>query len=128
MVVELAGTSRFKSGLAAMQVWVQLPSRVLSPGNFPGFFYWMYFTYILYSPNNKRYYVGHCEDMVARLQRHNSKMVPSTKNYVPWELVYAETFATRSEANQRELYIKKQKSRKYIEQLISGGTGRHVPI
>jgi putative endonuclease len=67
--------------------------------------------------------------MAARLQRHNSKMVPSTKNYVPWELMYTETFATRSEANQRELYIKKQKSRKFIEQLIAGGgAGRHVPI
>jgi putative endonuclease len=67
--------------------------------------------------------------MDARLQRHNNRMVLSTKNYVPWELVYTERFLTRSEANQRELYIKKQKSRKYIEQLINGGgTGRHVPI
>ena len=81
----------------------------------------MYFTYILYSKTHNRYYVGHCEDITTRLQRHNAKQVPSTKKYAPWELAYTETFTSRSEANQRELYIKKQKSRKYIEQLIAGG-------
>jgi putative endonuclease len=35
-----------------------------------------------------------------------------------WELKYFETFLTRSEACQRELEIKKMKSRKYIENLI----------
>jgi putative endonuclease len=89
----------------------------------------MYFTYILYATTHNRYYVGHCENIAARLQRHNAKQVPSTKSYEPWELVYTEVFATRSEAGKRELYIKKQKSRKFIEQLIAGGgTGRHVPI
>jgi predicted GIY-YIG superfamily endonuclease len=88
----------------------------------------MYYTYILYSKIYNRYYIGHCEEITIRLQRHNAKQVPSTKSYVPWLLVYTETFSTRSEANQRELYIKKQKSRKYIEHLIGGGPDRHVPI
>jgi len=88
----------------------------------------MFCTYILYSKTFDRYYVGHCEDVAVRLQRHNAKQVFSTKTYAPWELVYTEVFSSRSEANRRELYIKGQKSRKYIEKLISGGTGSHVPI
>lgn len=78
-----------------------------------------YHTYILYSTNFNRYYIGHCEDLKIRLDRHNNKQVPSTKPYLPWIMVYTECFATRPEANARELFIKRMKSRKYIEQLIN---------
>ena len=79
----------------------------------------MYYTYILYSEKFDRYYVGHCEDLIKRLDRHNRKMVPSTKNYTPWILAYSESYPTRQEANARELYIKSMKSRKFIESLIN---------
>jgi putative endonuclease len=79
----------------------------------------MYYTYILYSASFNRYYVGHCEDLILRLDRHNNKQVPSTKPYVPWIIVYSERYETRHEANTRELYIKRMKSRKYIEQLLN---------
>jgi len=78
----------------------------------------MYNIYILYSKNFNRYYIGHCEDVSIRLKRHNSKGVPSTKSYIPWELVYMEPFTTRAEAAVREKEIKNKKSRKYIEYLI----------
>ncbi len=78
----------------------------------------MFFTYILYSINYDRFYIGHCENLEMRLQRHNQKIVASTKNYVPWECVYFEIFPARINANQRELEIKKKKSRKYIEWLL----------
>jgi len=42
-----------------------------------------------------------------------------TKTGLPWELVYKEVFIELIEARKREIFIKKQKSRKYIEQLIS---------
>ena len=105
-----------------MQVWVQLPSRVQKKGNnlllpfcILGI---MFFTYILYSAKYDRYYIGHCEDMNKRLYRHNSKMVTATKNFIPWEIVYYEQFESRIEANKTELYIKRMKSRKYVEKLI----------
>ena len=56
-------------------------------------------------------------------------MVPSTKPYVPWLLAYYEEYGTRADASNRELQIKKKKSRKYIEFLVhGGGSGSHVPI
>ena len=79
----------------------------------------MYYLYILYSKDFDRYYVGHCEDLSIRLDRHNCKGVPSTKPYVPWELVYSERYITRSQASVREKEIKNKKSRKYIEFLIN---------
>jgi putative endonuclease len=39
---------------------------------------------------------------------------------MPWSLVYHEEFATRSKAMKRELEIKRRRSKKYIEKLISG--------
>jgi putative endonuclease len=83
----------------------------------------MYYVYILYSESFDRYYVGHCEEIHARLNRHNSKAVPSTKPYLPWKLVYHEEFSSRSRASARELEIKNKKSRKYIEFLINNGGG-----
>jgi putative endonuclease len=89
----------------------------------------MYYTYIIYSTKFDRFYVGHSEDVAARLVRHNNKAVSSTKSYIPWQIVYYEEFSSRVEASNRELEIKKKKSRKYIEFLIDGGgTGSHVAI
>jgi putative endonuclease len=56
--------------------------------------------------------------MEDRLSRHNSGRSLSTKKGKPWNLVYTETFETRSEAMLREKAIKKMKSRTYLEQLI----------
>ena len=103
-----------------MRVWVQLPSWVQTNPASAGFF--MYYTYLLYSEAFNRYYVGHCEDINQRLNRHNLRKVPSTKAYAPWKLMYTEKYTTRSEASQRERVIKSKKSRTYIEKLISGGT------
>ncbi len=78
----------------------------------------MFYTYILYSIIQDRFYIGHCKNLEMRLQRHNQRMVISTKNYVPWVCVYFESFGDRISANRRELEIKNKKSRKYIEWLL----------
>lgn len=75
--------------------------------------------YVLYSKNFHRYYVCQCEDLALRLARYNGKAVPSTKVYVPWKMVHTEWFTSRADALKRETEIKKKKSRKYIEYLIS---------
>ena len=78
----------------------------------------MFIVYILYSSNVDQYYVGHTQNMEDRLSRHNSGRSLSTKKGKPWNLVYTETFETRSEAMLREKAIKKMKSRTYLELLI----------
>ena len=78
----------------------------------------MFIVYIIYSTNFDQYYVGHTQNIEDRLSRHNSGRSLSTKKGKPWNLVYTETFETRSEAMLREKAIKKMKSRTYLEQLI----------
>ena len=80
----------------------------------------MYYVYIIYSKSRDRYYTGFTAgDPEWRLQRHNMGWTRSTKSGIPWKLVYHESFDTKTEALQRENFIKRQKSRKFIEKLIS---------
>ena len=65
----------------------------------------MFFIYILYSKNFDKYYVGSTENVESRLLRYNSKMVTSTKKYIPWLIAYTEGFDTRAEAVNRENQI-----------------------
>jgi len=74
---------------------------------------------MLYSPKLYKYYVGACIEMERRLCEHNIGHSKFTRLGIPWELKYAEEYATLLEAKQRELKIKKMKSRKYIEELIA---------
>ncbi|MCD6065171.1 MAG: Endonuclease [Flavipsychrobacter sp.] len=77
-------------------------------------------TYILYSESRDRYYVGSCEDFSVRLIQHNSGRNKSTSGGAPWIVKKLEEYPTRSEALARESFIKKMKSRKFIEQVIVG--------
>jgi len=79
----------------------------------------MAFTYILFSTGINSYYVGSTNDVADRLKRHNSGRSTFTKRGIPWILIYKKEYPTKSEAYQAELYIKSQKSRKYIEELIA---------
>ena len=83
-----------------------------------------WFTYILYSKKLDKYYVGVTEDLNWRLERHNMGWGRYTKAGIPWEIVYYETFSTKTEALKREKEIKTKKSRNYIEKLIHNAGGR----
>jgi putative endonuclease len=76
-------------------------------------------TYILYSVQLDRYYVGFtCEEVTERLQKHLQNHSGFTGKAKDWTIVHAEEFNTKEEAHARELQIKKWKSRKMIEALI----------
>ena len=79
----------------------------------------MYFVYILYSEKCNRYYIGYSADVFARLERHNAGMVTATRNCRPYIIKATKNFPTEPEARQKELRLKKQKSRKYLEWLIA---------
>lgn len=70
------------------------------------------FVYILKSLRDDGYYVGMTKDLMARLTYHNKGLVRSTKNRVPFIMVYNEKFETRGEAREREKYLKSYKGSK----------------
>lgn len=78
----------------------------------------MFYVYIIQSLKNNRYYIGSTNDYIRRLKEHNYGKSNYTKLTTPFKLVYLEKFLTLKEARQRELELKKLKSRKYINWLI----------
>ncbi|MBY0479185.1 MAG: GIY-YIG nuclease family protein [Chitinophagaceae bacterium] len=77
------------------------------------------FCYILFSSKLSKYYVGSTTDFERRLHDHNRGKEKFTSTGTPWVLVYKEMYVTLAEARTRERQIKKMKSRRYIESLIS---------
>ena len=78
----------------------------------------MFYVYILYSKDHDRFYIGQTSDLEKRITRHQKGYVRSTKNYLPIELVYKETFNSRSEAVNRENLLKSWKSKERIRRLV----------
>ena len=77
----------------------------------------MYYIYVLRSEKTERLYTGSCENVDRRLREHNSGQSKATRHGVPWHLVYTESFDTRSEAMQRELFLKTGKGRAELRRL-----------
>jgi len=76
--------------------------------------------YILWSESAQRYYVGQTTDVEQRLAAHNSGRSRWSKRGVPWQLVFKKECADRSGARRLESFIKRQKSRRFIEDVIAG--------
>lgn len=77
----------------------------------------MYSVYILFSSSLNRYYVGQTQDLELRLIKHNTKQVISTKNGVPWKVVYKTELASRSLAVGLETKIKKRGAERYLNDI-----------
>ena len=78
-----------------------------------------FFLYILQSETSGRYYVGQTKNLQERINYHNANYSQSLRNRGPWKLVYHEEYASRTQALKREIQIKRQKSRLFIESLVS---------
>ena len=81
-----------------------------------------FYIYILYSPGSDIYYVGYTSDFTVRFNQHNySQELTFTSKHRPWILKAVFSCGiVEAEAMKIEKFIKKQKSRKLIEKLISG--------
>jgi putative endonuclease len=81
-----------------------------------------HFVYILYSSSIEKYYVGMTSNPSERLTYHNSENNSIwTRRGKPWELKKVLPFPDRSSASKAERFIKQQKSRVFIEKLVTEG-------
>ena len=84
------------------------------------FLFMTYHTYILYSVQIDRYYIGSTgDDLEERLRRHNTNHKGFTGTANDWVYYHLEEYSSKGEAVKREKEIKSKKSRKYIESLKS---------
>jgi putative endonuclease len=80
----------------------------------------MFFVYILYSEKYDKYYTGHTNNVIRRLSEHNSEKFDHyyTSKFKPWSLKLSIELQDKAIAIKVEKFIKKQKSRKFIEKVI----------
>jgi putative endonuclease len=77
-----------------------------------------YWVYVLENEAG-RWYIGQTNNLEARIERHNSQKVRSTKNRGFWNIIHKEKFGTRSEALKREEYLKSGAGRKLLKKLLN---------
>ena len=73
----------------------------------------MYSVYLLKSKKDNNLYLGSTRNLKRRLQEHNNGQVFSTKNRIPFELIYCEIYKSEKDARERESRLKKRKNALY---------------
>jgi putative endonuclease len=66
----------------------------------------MYHVYLLKSEKNNSLYIGYTNDIQRRLEEHNTGLVGHTKKYLPWNLIYYESYLSLDDAKKREKSLK----------------------
>lgn len=76
------------------------------------------YVYVLRSLKDQQFYVGFTKNLSRRLEEHNKRLVLSTRNRVPLELVYWEGCLNQTDATLREKYLKSSWGKRYIKNRI----------
>ena len=74
----------------------------------------MYYTYVLLSKGDNKFYTGFTQDLNDRLEKHNNGLVVSTSNRCPLRLIYYEVCLNKTDAIKREKYFKSGFGRRFL--------------
>ncbi|MFC1787686.1 GIY-YIG nuclease family protein [Patescibacteria group bacterium] len=78
----------------------------------------MFYTYVLQN-ENKRWYIGYTNDLQNRYRRHQKGEVYSTKRIGGnWKLIYYEACVEKTDAMQREKFLKSGLGRNYLKRRL----------
>jgi putative endonuclease len=66
----------------------------------------MYYTYVLQSEQDYKFYVGFTKDLKLRFEKHCKGRVDSTRDRRPLKLIYYEACLSQDDATKREKYLK----------------------
>lgn len=75
----------------------------------------MWYTYIIQSNKDERWYTGCTNDLRKRFRGHTNGLVPATKGRGPFVLIYYEACLDKSDAFAREKYLKSGMGRRYLK-------------
>jgi len=70
---------------------------------------------VLHSASRGAFYKGSCADVDRRLADHNAGRVRSTKSGRPWVVRHCEVFASKTEALQRERFLKTRSGYRWLK-------------
>ena len=78
----------------------------------------MYYTYVLRSKKDGKFYTGFTSDLKLRFEKHQKGQVESTKDRRPLELIYYEACIDRDDATHREKYLKTYHGRMFVKKRL----------
>lgn len=74
----------------------------------------MYYTYVLLSLKDKKFYTGYTKNMHGRFEEHTNGEVLSTKGRRPLALIYFEACCDKRDALHRETYLKSYHGKMFL--------------
>ena len=74
-----------------------------------------YYTYVLKSEKDSKYYIGYSKNVKLRFEQHKKGLVKSTKDRRPLKLIYFEACLSEKDALHREKYLKTHYGRMFIK-------------
>jgi putative endonuclease len=74
-----------------------------------------YYTYLLLSKKDNKFYTGCTKNLKLRFEQHQKGKVKSTQNRLPLELIYYEACKNEHDAFHREKYLKRYYGKMYIK-------------
>ena len=75
----------------------------------------MFYTYVLKSKKDNKWYTGFTKDLRKRFSQHNNNEMFSTKGRGPFELTYYEACVNEQDARMREKYLKSGMGKRYLK-------------
>ena len=78
----------------------------------------MFYVYVLLNEAKTRTYTGVSDDVDGRLKEHNLGRVKSSSPYHPYKIIHTESFATLSEARQKEKFYKTTTGRRRLKEML----------
>jgi len=75
----------------------------------------MFYTYVLESLKDKRWYTGPTKDLRKRFKSHNDGRIYSTKGRGPFKIIYYEACENENDDRIREKYLKTGLGKRYLK-------------
>jgi putative endonuclease len=75
----------------------------------------MFYTYVLQSTKDKKFYTGYTKDLKLRFEQHKKGLVESTNCRRPLELIYYEACLDEEDATRREKYLKSYHGKMFLK-------------
>ncbi len=78
----------------------------------------MFYTYILKSSKDKKFYTGYTKNLKLRFEQHQKGLIESTKLRLPLLLIYYEACLNQQDATHREKYLKSYHGKVFIRKRL----------
>lgn len=78
----------------------------------------MHYTYVIWSLDYKKFYIGHTDNLKRRLNEHLAGDNHTTYRFGKLKLLFYEAFISKEDALRRERYFKTTKGKKALKIIL----------